>query len=62
MYSIIQQIIDHNWISQNAPGDQTYVYYVCCVLISVLLVTLIDLVYRVIYSVVSFGKKINKEV
>ena len=46
MYDIISNIINHNWITQNA-GDQQYIYYICGAVIIILLVTTIDLVYRV---------------
>lgn len=47
MFDIIQDIIDHTWITQNA-GDQQYIYYIAGALIVVLTVVFIDLVYRVI--------------
>lgn len=47
MFDIIQDIIDHIWITQNA-GDQQYIYYIAGALIVVLTVVFIDLVYRVI--------------
>lgn len=43
MYDIIQNIIDHNWVTQNA-GDQQYIYYISGALIIVLVVVFIDLV------------------
>lgn len=46
MYDIIQRIIGHSWISQGA-GDQQYIYYVCCALIIIFSVVIIDLVYRI---------------
>lgn len=46
MYDLIQNIIDHSWITQNA-GDQQYIYYICGCLIVVLTVVFIDLIYRV---------------
>lgn len=47
MFDIIQDIIDHTWITQNA-GDQQYIYYIAGALIVVLTVVFIDLIYRVI--------------
>lgn len=49
MYTIIQQIINHSWISSGA-GDQQYIYYICGALILVLVAVIIDLVYRVFSS------------
>ena len=46
MYDLIQRIIDHSWITQNA-GDQQYIYYICGCLIVILTVVFIDLIYRV---------------
>lgn len=46
MYELIQNIIDHSWITQGA-GDQQYIYYICGCLIVILTVVFIDLVYRV---------------
>lgn len=46
MYQVIQNIIDHNWITQNA-GDQSQVYYICGALIVVLTALFGDMVYRV---------------
>lgn len=43
MYDIIKNIIDHQWITQNA-GDQQYVYYIVGALIIVLTVVLIDVI------------------
>lgn len=46
MYDIISQIISHVWDS-GYGGEQQYIYYICGVLIPVLVVTFIDLIYRV---------------
>lgn len=46
MYNLIQNIIDHSWITQGA-GDQQYIYYIAGSLIVVLTAVFIDLVYRV---------------
>lgn len=48
MYDIIQQIIDHAWVS-NYNGDQQYIYYICCAMIPLLAVVLIDII-RDIFS------------
>lgn len=46
MFDIIQDIINHSWVTQNA-GDQQYIYYIAGALIIILSVTFIDLIYRV---------------
>ena len=46
MYEIIENIIDHVWISQNS-GAQQYIYYICGALIIILSCVFVDLIYRV---------------
>ena len=46
MYDIIENIIDHSWITTNA-GAQQYVYYICGALIIVFVVVVVDLIYRI---------------
>lgn len=46
MYDLISNIIDHNWVTQNA-GDQQYIYYIAGALIIILTVVFVDMVYRV---------------
>ena len=43
MYDIISQIIGHTWQS-NYTSDQQYIYYVCCALIPILAVVIIDFI------------------
>lgn len=43
MYDIISNIIDHNWITQNA-GEQQYVYYIVGAVIVLLVVVIVDLI------------------
>lgn len=45
MYDIISQIIDHTWTTGDSA--QQYVFYVCCALIIIFSVVIIDLVYRI---------------
>lgn len=45
MYNIISQIINHVWVTNDSM--QTYILYVCSVLIPVLVAVFVDLVYRV---------------
>lgn len=45
MYDIISGIIDHNWAS--GSSDQQYIYVICGALLIVLVVCIIDLVYRI---------------
>lgn len=45
MYDVINQIISHVW--QQGDSMQTYILYICSVLIPVLVASFIDLIYRV---------------
>lgn len=49
MYDLIQNLINHTWITQGA-GDQQYIYYICGALICLLTVIIVDFVYRVLRS------------
>lgn len=51
MYDIIKQLIGHEWIS-NYTGDQQYVYCIAGTVIVILLVTFIDLLYRIFHAVI----------
>lgn len=44
MYNIIESFINHTWITQNAPGSQTYIYVFALIIMVVVVVTIIDLV------------------
>lgn len=45
MYNIIQNFINHAWITgTNTPGDQTYIYVFALIILVVMLVEIIDLV------------------
>lgn len=48
MYEIIESIIDHAWQS-NYTSDQQYIYYICCAMIPLLAVIIIDII-RDIFS------------
>lgn len=54
MYSIIEAIIDHNWVT--GSSDQQYIYYICGALIVIFTVVFIDLVYRVFFHFWRGGK------
>lgn len=43
MYDIIEQIIDHQWVS-NYSGDQQYIYYIVGAVIALLVVVFVDLI------------------
>lgn len=43
MYDLIEQIIDHQWVS-NYTGDQQYIIYGCIALIIILVVVFVDLI------------------
>lgn len=45
MYSIIEGMINHNWVT--GDSSQQYIIYTCCAMILVLTVVFIDLIYRV---------------
>ena len=45
MYDIIENIINHNWVT--GSSDQQYIYYICGALIILFTCVLIDMVYRV---------------
>ena len=45
MYNIIQDFIDHTWITGTyVPGDQTYIYVFSLIILVVMLVEIIDLI------------------
>lgn len=48
MYDVISDIINHNWVTQNA-GEQQYVYYIVGAVIALLVVVFVDLI-RDIFS------------
>lgn len=54
MYDLIDALINHNWIMQGA-GDQQYIYYICGAIIPVLVVTFIDLIYRLLRGIMKKG-------
>ena len=45
MYSLIENLIDHEYVS-NYGGDQQYIYMICGALIIVITAVVIDLIYR----------------
>lgn len=51
MYDLIKSIIDHTWVTNNT-ADQQYIYYICGCVIIILTVVFIDMVYRIIRSIV----------
>ena len=55
MYQVIQNIINHEWLS-NYNGDQQYIYYICGALIVIFSMVFIDLVYRVFSHFWSGGR------
>ena len=55
MYDLISNLINHNWITQGA-NEQQYIYYMCGCIIPVLVVTFIDLIYRLIRSIMRKGE------
>lgn len=53
MYNIIENIINHTWITQNAPGNQTYVYVFAFILSAVLLFYFLDLIMGFIFKIIN---------
>lgn len=49
MYQLISSLIGHSWTT--SAGEQQYIYYIAGAVIVVLLVTIIDLVYRLFRSI-----------
>lgn len=56
MYDLISQLINHEWITQYAPGDQTYIMVGCILLICTLLFYFLDLILGFIFKIVNFNK------
>lgn len=51
MYDVISQIINHEWVS-NYSGEQQYIYYIAGAIIVLFFVSMIDLFYRLISSII----------
>ena len=45
MYSIIEGMINHTWVTSDSM--QQYIVYTCCALIIILTVVFIDMIYRI---------------
>lgn len=45
MYDIIENLINHNWVT--GTSEQQYIYYICGSLIILFTCVIIDMVYRV---------------
>ena len=45
MYDIIENLINHHWVT--GTSDQQYIYYICGALIILFTCVIIDMVYRV---------------
>lgn len=56
MYDLISQLIGHDWISNYAPGDQTYIMVASILLICVLLFYFLDLILGFIFKIVNFNR------
>ena len=54
MYNVIQNIINHTWVTQST-GDQQYIYYICGAMICVLTAFFLDTFVRFFRGVL--GKK-----
>lgn len=53
MYDLIENIINHAYISGHS--EQQYIYYTCCALILIFTVTFIDLFYRIVRGICKKG-------
>lgn len=47
MYDIVNQIIDHNWVTSDS--SQQYIFIICGALIIVLTAVLLDMVVRIFF-------------
>lgn len=54
MYDIIYNIIGHTWQS-NYSGDQQYIYYISGAMIVLFSIILIDMIYRILWSICHRG-------
>lgn len=45
MYDIVKEILGHEWLPSGGT-EQILIYYICGILIVLLVVTFIDLIYR----------------
>lgn len=54
MYDIVYAIINHTWQS-NYNGDQQYIYYISGALIIIFTIILIDMIYRLLWSICHRG-------
>ena len=54
MYDIVSNIIDHVWQS-NYSGEQQYIYYISGALVVIFSAVLIDMVYRLLWSICHRG-------
>lgn len=54
MYELIENIINHTWVS-NYSGDQQYIYYICASLIIILTVVFIDFIRDILRSFIWRG-------
>lgn len=51
MYDLISGLINHTY-SSNYSGEQQYIYYICGAVICIVLVVLVDLIYRFIHKII----------
>lgn len=55
MYDIIESIIDHVFqTGSNTPGDQSYIYYICAILIPLGVVLVWDAIFTIFRSFTRF--------
>lgn len=56
MYDLISQIINHEWISQYAPGDQTYIIVFSGLMIICLTIFFLDMIIGFIFKFINRGR------
>lgn len=56
MYQLIKDIINFTWPTQGSTTEQQIIYTCCCIIICVLTFTVIDLIYRLIASIIHRGR------
>lgn len=56
MYDLISSLINHNWDNSMYGNEQQYIYYICGFLIVMLTTVIIDLVYRLVKSLIKKGE------
>lgn len=51
MFDIVSNLIDHEWVS-NYSGDQSYIYYICGILIALFFIWTLDTINKLIRAAI----------